>query len=89
MKRIKILVRYAGLLAEIVGKSYEYLEVPEGTSIKALVVMLAQSNVNFKNWLEALPLIQIFVNGAEVTGLDRYLEDGDEVVLMPPLYEGG
>lgn len=90
MKLVKVRVRYAGLLAEIVGKSYEHVEVPEGTSVEALVEMLSQRNMNLKKWLETLPLLHVFVNNVEITGLKKYhLRDGEEVVLMPPLYEGG
>jgi len=90
MRLIRIRIRYAGLLAEIVGKSYEYVEVPEGTSVEALVEELSRRHVNFKKWLEMLPLLHVFVNNVEITGSKSYrLQDGEEVVLMPSLYEGG
>jgi len=87
---MKVLVKYSGILAEIAGLEYEYVEIPDNSTITTLLEAISRRNTNLGNWIKLLPLLHVYVNDVEVTGLSEYrLKEGDKVVLMTPLYEGG
>lgn len=87
---MKVLVKYTGLLSEIVGLYSELLELPDNTCIKDLIRVLAEKHAGLATWLDKLPILLVRVNGVEVTGNLLYeLEDSDEVELSTPLFEGG
>lgn len=87
---MKIRIRYSGLLAEIVGKSFDEIELCNTISIEELIKIVVDRHKSLREWLEKLPLLHIFLNGIEVTGrCDILLRDSDEIVISPPLYEGG
>ena len=87
---INVKVIYIGILADISGKSIEYLNIPEDTSIESLIAIICEKNGLLRDWLSKAPLVHISVNGVDATTRrEIILRDGDEVVLSTPLYEGG
>lgn len=87
---MKVRIVYSGFLAEIAGKSIEEVEVSEDSTLESLLNHVLSANPRLKEWFERLPLLQVFVNGIEVLDYKRAkLKNNDEVVLSPPLYEGG
>lgn len=88
---IKVRVRYSGLLADILGKGSEEICVHPGTTLGRLLDVILASNAALREWRAKIPIIQVFLNGVEVSNREvgRPLRDGDEITLAPPLYEGG
>lgn len=87
---IKIKVIYTGFLSEIIGKHCEELVLPEGSTLEDLLGMLLREDSRFKEWIDKIPLLQIRVNKREVLNTRKHvLNDSDEIVISPPLYEGG
>lgn len=87
---MRVLVRYAGLLSEIVGRYNEEVELPDGARVGDLVHILAEKYSALANWLEKILVLVVRVNGVEVTGNMLYkLNDNDFVELSTPLFEGG
>ena len=86
---IRVKVVFLGILADITGMSIEYLDIPENTSVGSLIAILSEKHSPLSDWLSKVPLIQVSVNGVDVTSRDVILHSGDEVVLSTPLYEGG
>ena len=88
---MKIFVKYSGILSEILGVYSEVLEVPENTTIKELLNILVKQHETLRRIIEAIPVIQLYVNNKEVPfySEDILLRSYDEVVLSLPLFEGG
>jgi molybdopterin converting factor small subunit len=86
---IRVKVVFLGILADITGRSIEILDIPENTSVDSLIAILSEMHSPLSEWLSKVPLIQVSVNGVDVTSRDVILHNGDEVVLSTPLYEGG
>jgi molybdopterin converting factor small subunit len=86
---IRVKVVFLGILADITGRSIEILDIPENTSVDSLIAILSEKHSSLFDWLSKVPLIQVSVNGVDVTSRDVTLHNGDEVVLSTPLYEGG
>jgi molybdopterin converting factor small subunit len=86
---IKVKVFFSGILSEIVGVSIDYLELSEPVDTEKLIEILASKYKGLREWLSRLPLLQVNLNGIDVTMKKIQLRDGDEVVLSAPLYEGG
>lgn len=90
MKAIKVIIKYSGLLSEAIEKSFDVIEVREGASLRELLEELATANPALRRWLDIGPPLTILVNGSEILSHSKViLRDGDEVTIMPPLYEGG
>ena len=81
---MKIGVLFFGLLKDIVGRSAETVDLPEGARVQDLLSLSMRKTPK----LEALlPSLAISVN-QEYSGVDRMLREGDEVGLLPPVSGG-
>ena len=79
---MKITVRFFALYREIAGKSQIEMDVTPGTTVGALVKQLRSD-------LPGLPDASLIIAvNADFAGLDRVLQDGDEVALLPPMSGG-
>lgn len=81
---IQIHMRYFASLREIVGMQEEMLSVPEGTSVTRARVLLLERYPRLQN---ALARAVCAVNRQYVP-LDTLLQEGDEVVFIPPVGGG-
>jgi molybdopterin converting factor small subunit len=88
---MKILVKYSGILSEILGVYSEILEVPETTSIKELLSLLIKQHERLRRIIETIPVIQVYINGKEVPFYSKntQLKNHDEITFSLPLFEGG
>ncbi len=81
---MRIGVLFFGILKDIVGRSAETVELPEGARVRAVLAFYVRKAPR----LEAmLPSLAISVN-QEYSAADRMLRDGDEVALLPPVSGG-
>ena len=95
---IKIKIHTILGLKEILGQRVVELPLPQGSTIKALLAVMAHkwgrkfsSYVSDPGHVHLLPHIRILVNGRDIgfiNGMETELQDGDEV-LMLPLAGGG
>jgi len=79
-----IRVLFFGLLKDLVGRSTETVELPEGARLQEL---LAHYAGQFPRLREMLPALALSVNQEYSRG-DRLLRAGDEVALLPPVSGG-
>ena len=79
-----IRVLFFGLLKDLVGRSAETVELPEGARLQEL---LAHYAGQFPRLREMLPALALSVNQEYSRG-DRLLRAGDEVALLPPVSGG-
>jgi molybdopterin converting factor subunit 1 len=79
-----ISVLFFGMLKEVVGRSAERLELPEGASLQVLLQRYANQ---FPGMRPMLPSLALAVN-QEYSAAERVLRDGDEVGLLPPVSGG-
>jgi molybdopterin synthase catalytic subunit len=81
---MKIRVLFFGVLKDLVGRSSETLDLPEGTRLQAVLAHYARQAPR----LEALlPSLALSVN-QEYSAPDQALQGGDEVGLLPPVSGG-
>jgi MoaE-MoaD fusion protein len=81
---MKISVLFFGALKDLVGRSAESVDLPDGAQVSELLLYYAQKAPR----LEALmPSLAIAVN-QEYAGVERTLREGDEVGLLPPVSGG-
>ena len=81
---MKIGVLFFGVLKDVVGRSRETVDLPEGARVREVLFYYAREAPRF----EAMaPSLAISVN-QEYSGADRVLREGDEVGLLPPVSGG-
>ena len=81
---MKIGVLFFGVLKDVVGRSGETVDLPEGARVREVLFHYARQAPRF----EALvPSLAIAVN-QEYSEADRALREGDEVGLLPPVSGG-
>jgi MoaE-MoaD fusion protein len=81
---MKIGVLFFGVLKDLVGRSVETVDLPEGAAVREVLLYYAREIPRF----EAIaPSLAISVN-REYSGADRVLREGDEVGLLPPVSGG-
>lgn len=75
----------------MIKENYDEVYFEENTvDLSKLLEALLKKHPALGNWLDSIPVIQIYINGREVLDRDKIiLRDNDEVVISPPLYEGG
>lgn len=79
-----ICVFFFGLLKDLVGRSGETVELPEGSRVRDVIFYYARVAPR----LEAMAgSLAVSVN-QEYSGADRVLHEGDEVGLLPPVSGG-
>jgi len=79
-----ISVLFFGALKELTGRPCDSVDLPDGASVRELLVFYARSVPRFEAMMRSLA---IAVN-QEYSGLERTLRDGDEVGLLPPVSGG-
>ncbi|MGO9574394.1 MAG: molybdenum cofactor biosynthesis protein [Terriglobales bacterium] len=81
---MKIGVLFFGVLQDLLGRSRETLDLPEGAQVRDVLLHYAREAPRF----EAMaPSLAISVN-REYSAADRVLREGDEVGLLPPVSGG-
>jgi len=81
---MQIQVLFFGVLRDLAGRSSETLDLPEGARVQAVLSHYARR----MGRLEALlPSLAVSVN-QEYSGIERPLQAGDEVALLPPVSGG-
>jgi len=81
---MKIGVLFFGMLKDVIGRSGETVELPEGAHVRELLLYYAHEAPSFE---AMVPSLAISVN-QEYSGVDRVLHEGDEVGLLPPVSGG-
>jgi molybdopterin synthase catalytic subunit len=81
---MKIGVLLFGVLKDVVGRSGETVDLPEGARVREILLYYAREAPRFE---AMVPLLAISVN-REYSGVDRALREGDEVGLLPPVSGG-
>ena len=78
-------VRYFAGAAAAAGAPGEHLELPEGTSLEGLGVVLAERHPRLERVLRVATLL---VDGVAVRNTDAALDDATQVDVLPP-FAGG
>jgi molybdopterin synthase catalytic subunit len=81
---MKIGVLFFGVLKDVIGRSGETVDLPEGARVREVLFYYARAAPRFE---AMVPSLAISVN-QEYSGVDRALRDGDEVGLLPPVSGG-
>jgi len=81
---MKIGVLLFGVLKDVVGRSSETVDLPEGSRVQEILIYYAGAEPRFA---AMVPALAISVN-QEYAGADRTLSEGDEVGLLPPVSGG-
>src|SRR5258708_16205056 len=81
---MKIGVLFCGVLKEVIGRSGETVDLPEGARVSEVLFYYSREAPRFE---AMIPSLAISVN-QEYSGTDRALRDGDEVGLLPPVSGG-
>src|SRR5258708_6108772 len=81
---MKIGVLFFGVLKEVIGRSGETVDLPEGARVSEVLFYYSREAPRFE---AMIPSLAISVN-QEYSGTDRSLRDGDEVGLLPPVSGG-
>ncbi len=89
MGLIRITARFLGALADALGEREEvvYLD-SEAPKVSDVIEIIRARFPAFREAESKLPIIWVYVNEEQVLPT-RKLKDGDIVLLMPPMYEGG
>ncbi len=80
--QIRVLV--FGALKDMLGRSTETLDLPEGARVEAVLSHYSRHTPRFQ---DLLPSLAVSVN-QEYSGPDHALRAGDEVALLPPVSGG-
>ena len=81
---MQIRVLFFGVLKDLVGRSSDTLDLPEGARLQAVLSHYARQAPRFE---AMLPSLALSVN-QEYSGPDQALRGGDEVGLLPPVSGG-
>jgi MoaE-MoaD fusion protein len=81
---MKIGVLFFGVLKDLVGRSAETVDLPEGAVVREVLSYYARHVSGFEAMMASLA---ISVN-REYSGAERLLHEGDEVGLLPPVSGG-
>lgn len=81
---MKIGVLFFGVLKDLVGRSAETVDLPEGAVVREVLSYYARHVSGFEAMVASLA---ISVN-REYSGAERLLHEGDEVGLLPPVSGG-
>jgi MoaE-MoaD fusion protein len=81
---MRVCVLFFGVLKDLSGKSSDFIELPDGASVRDV---LAQYEAQIPRLKESLPSLALAVN-QQYAGTDTKLKAGDEVALLPPVSGG-
>jgi MoaD family protein len=96
---IKVRIHTILDIKKIIGKGEIEIPIPKGSSLReVIVVMVATWGEGLKSRLlesdhpvTTHSYIRLMVNGRDIAflrGLDTVLEDGDEILILPPVAGG-
>lgn len=93
---MKVQVKYTAQLRTVLERSEETCELPEAGSVEDLLMRLAEHNPTARTHLlssagQVNPCLLLVVNNSAVAAADapsRRLNDGDLVLLLPPIAGG-
>lgn len=94
---MEVKVKLFGLLKRALGSDCLLLELSEPLRLKDLINKIVEEYSALKNILldpelmDPRPNLIILVNGVEISalnGLETFLKDGDEIVLIPVIHGG-
>lgn len=89
MSVIRVTVRFLGALADALGVREEVVHLDSNSPKVADVIEIIRARLPaFRGMESKLPMIWVYVNGEQVLPTHK-VSDGDRVLLMPPMYEGG
>ncbi len=89
---MKVRVRYLGALFDYLGVFEDVLELDDGVEYSVADILEAVRAIRpkFRTIESLLPMIWVFINGRQVLPSSSVkVKDGDVVLLMPTMYEGG
>ena len=89
---MKVRVRYIGALFDYLGVFEDVLELDDGVEYSVADILEAVRAIRpkFRTIESMLPMVWVFLNGRQVLPSSKVkVKDGDVVLLMPTLYEGG
>ena len=89
---MKVRVRYLGALFDYLGVFEDVLELDDGVEYSVADILEAVRTIRpkFRTIESLLPMIWVFINGRQVLpSSSEKVKDGDVVLLMPTMYEGG
>ena len=89
---MKVKVRYVGALFDYIGVLEDVLELDdsEDYTIADILEAVRAIRPKFCTIESLLPIVWVFINNKQVLLTDKVkVRDGDVVLLMPTLYEGG
>lgn len=81
---MRVRVLFFGMLKDLLGKTADSVEVPEGASVGDVLSEYARK---FPQLKDSLPSLAMAVN-QHYAGAETVLNDGDEVALLPPVSGG-
>ena len=81
---MKIRVLLFGVLKDMLGRSVDMIDLPEGARVREVILCYSRVSPRFE---AMVPSLAISVN-QEYSRADRALRDGDEVGLLPPVSGG-
>jgi molybdopterin converting factor subunit 1 len=81
---MRVRVLFFGILKDLAGKSSDWLELPDGASVRDL---LAAYQSQVPRLEESLPSLAVAVN-QQYSGPDTKLMPDDEIALLPPVSGG-
>ena len=99
MESIKVKVHTILDIKKLIGKGEIEITVPKGSSLKEVIIGLVGTwgeglrsrLLESDNPLRVHPTIRLMVNGRDIAflgGMDTVLEDGDEILILPPVSGG-
>jgi molybdopterin synthase catalytic subunit/molybdopterin converting factor small subunit len=81
---MKIGVLFFGVLKDLLGRSVDTIDLPEGARVREVILCYSRVSPRFE---AMVPSLAISVN-QEYSRADRALREGDEVGLLPPVSGG-
>jgi MoaE-MoaD fusion protein len=81
---MRVRVLFFGVLKDLAGKSSDWIDLPEGASVRAVLSTYESQIPRLK---DSLPSLAMAVN-QQYAGPDTILQPDDEVALLPPVSGG-
>jgi MoaE-MoaD fusion protein len=81
---MRVRVLFFGMLKDLAGRSGDLLDLPDGASVRDVVLHYALQSVRLK---ESMASVAVAVN-QQYAGTDTVLKCDDEVALLPPVSGG-
>ncbi len=89
---MNIEVLFFGQLRELTAVRQKIIVIKDGAKLADLIEHLGEEyGVAFHNEVDNIQGLRILINGRQYTllgGMEAPLEDGDTVVLLPPIFGG-